>query len=201
MPHKFLNLYSLLFWGGERQILWPPGIEPPTWRRGGGDFGGWGEKNFVPTQDRTTDLGVRVFLRGEGFLGLGKKNYAATRDRTTDHYYRPLKYWPNHPYYRSQKIEKIAEKKIVRHFFHKIKILFFFEFFSENVFKTLLRGLETTKKKYWIVFRKYTFLMKIEKNRWKKSCAKFFDKFKNFDFFRVFLRKCLKNSSKGTRNN
>ena len=35
----------------------------------------------------------------------------------------------------------------------------------------------------------------------KKSCAKFFDKFKNFYFFRVFLRKCLKNSSKGTRNN
>ena len=48
--------------------------------------------------------------------------------------------------------EKIAEKKIVRNFFDKIKILFFFEFFSENVLKTLLRGRETTRKKYRIVF-------------------------------------------------
>ena len=91
MPHKFLNLYSLLFWGGKDKFCGLPGSNHRP-GGGGGDFGGWGEKNFVPTQDRTTDLGVRVFLRGEGFLGLGKKNYAATRDRTTDHYYRPLKY-------------------------------------------------------------------------------------------------------------
>ena len=35
----------------------------------------------------------------------------------------------------------------------------------------------------------------------KKSCSKFFDKLKFFYFFRVILRTCLKNSSKGTRNN
>ena len=53
-----------------------------------------------------------------------------------------------HPYYRPQKIEKSLKKKIVRNFLHKIKILFFFEFFSENVFKTRLGGQETTRKNY-----------------------------------------------------
>ena len=71
------------------------------------------------------------------------------------HYYIPLKNRPNHHYYRPQKIEKISEKKIVRNFLQKIKFLFFFEFFSENVLKTLLRGRETTRKKYRIVFEKF----------------------------------------------
>ena len=35
----------------------------------------------------------------------------------------------------------------MRNFLDKIKILFFFEFFAENVLKTLLRGSETTRKK------------------------------------------------------
>ena len=39
--------------------------------------------------------------------------------------------------------------------FYIINFLFFFEFFSENVLKTLLRGRETTRKKYRIVFEKF----------------------------------------------
>ena len=70
-------------------------------------------------------------------------------------YYRPLKNRPNHHHYRPKKIEKIAEKKIVRNFLHKIKISFFFEFFTENVLKTLLRGRETTRKNYRVVFEKF----------------------------------------------
>ena len=53
-----------------------------------------------------------------------------------------------HPQCRPQKIEKSLKKKVVRNFLHKIKILFFFEFFSENVFKTRLGGQETTRKNY-----------------------------------------------------
>ena len=141
-------------------------------------LGGGGKTNFMASRDRTTDLAEgggfwgmggekfcahpgsnhrprgSSFSQGGGIFGLGKKKYAATWDRTTDHYYRPLKNWPNHPYYRSQKIEKSLKKKIVRNFLHKI-IFFFFEFFSENVFKTLLRGRETTRKKYRIVCEKF----------------------------------------------
>ena len=69
-------------------------------------------------------------------------------------YYRPVKNWPNYHYYRPQKIEEIAEKKVVRNFLTNLIFLFFFEFFSENVLKTLLRGRETTRKKYRIVFEK-----------------------------------------------
>ena len=47
------------------------------------------------------------------------------------------------------------KKKVVRNFLTNLKILFFFEFFSENVFKTLLRGRETTRKKYRIVYEKF----------------------------------------------
>ena len=55
-----------------------------------------------------------------------------------------------------KKIEKIAEKqKVVRNFLTNLKFFIFFEFFSENVFKTLLRGRETTRKKYRIVFEKF----------------------------------------------
>ena len=47
-----------------------------------------------------------------------------------------------------KKSKKSLQKKIVQFFLQKIEILFFFEFFSENVFKTLLKGKETTRKKY-----------------------------------------------------
>ena len=79
---------------------------------------------------------------------------------------------------------KIAEKKVVRNF---LKNLFFFillEFFSENVLKILLRGRETTSKKYGIIFEKFTFFdKKSKKSLKKKSCSKFFEKFKIFYFF------------------
>ena len=39
------------------------------------------------------------------------------------------------------------------------------------------------------------------KNRQKLNCAKFFEKFKNCYFFWFFLRRCLKISSEGTKNN
>ena len=42
--------------------------------------------------------------------------------------------------------EKSMKKNIVRNFLQKIKILFVFDYFSENVLKTLLRGKETIKK-------------------------------------------------------
>ena len=50
-----------------------------------------GRKKIVATEDRTTDLGVRVFLRGGGIFVVGKKNYVATRDRTTDLHRGPKK--------------------------------------------------------------------------------------------------------------
>ena len=49
---------------------------------------------------------------------------------------------------------KKSLKKIVRNL---KKIIFFSEFFQENVLKTLLRGRETTRKNYWVVFEKNTF--------------------------------------------
>ena len=44
-------------------------------------------------------------------------------------------------------------------------------------------------------------IVQTSKKSMKKNCAKFFDKNKNFIFFRVFHRKCLKTSSKGTKTN
>merc|ERR1712055_635602 len=66
-----------------------------------------------------------------------------------------VKFLPKHHYYRPQKITKFPKKKIVRNFLTNLKIFIFFEFFSENVLKTLLRGRETNRKKYRIVFEKF----------------------------------------------
>ena len=52
------------------------------------------------------------------------------------------------PLLETSKIEEIAEKKVVRNFLTNLNFFIFFEFFSENVLKTLLRGRETTRKKY-----------------------------------------------------
>ena len=41
-----------------------------------------------------------------------------------------------------------GKNKIVRNFLKKIKFEFFVEFFTENFFQPLLRGRETTRKKY-----------------------------------------------------
>ena len=50
-------------------------------------------------------------------------------------------------------MKKLLKKKLCE-IFWQIKKFYFFEFFSENVLKTLLRGRETTRKKYRIVFEK-----------------------------------------------
>ena len=97
---------------------------------------------------------------------------------------------PKSPLLQTSKNREIDEKKIVRNFLQKIKILFFFEFFSENVLKTLLRGKETTRKKCRIVFEKcWKYLIFFERNRWKKKLFEIFYKKKCFYFFWVFLRK------------
>ena len=44
--------------------------------------------------------------------------------------------------------KKSLEKKIVRNILKKIKFLFFFEFLTKNVLKTLLGGNETVRKNY-----------------------------------------------------
>ena len=54
------------------------------------------------------------------------------------------KKWKNH-----QKIQ------IVRNFLEKIKFVFFLKILSKNVFFSLLRGRETTRKKYRVVFEIY----------------------------------------------
>ena len=54
-----------------------------------------------------------------------------------------------------QKIENFGQKiEKSRNFLKNLKLFIFFEIFSENVLKTLLRGRETTRKKYRIVFEK-----------------------------------------------
>ena len=79
-----------------------------------------------------------------------------------------------------------------------LKFLIFFDFFSENVFKSLLRGKETTRKKYQIVFEKFTFFdKKSKKSLKKKSCSKFFEKFKFFIFFKFFSENVLKTLLRG----
>ena len=65
-----------------------------------------------------------------------------------------------------------------------LKIFIFFEFFSENVLKTLIRGRETTRKKYRIVFEKLTFFEKISKKSLKKKVVRNF--LKNL-FFLIFF--------------
>ena len=89
-------------------------------------------------------------------------------------YYRSLKNRPKRPQYRPEKIEKIAGKKIVRNFLKNIKILIFFKFFKKTVLKTLLRGGETVRKNYGIVFEKISKIMFFyRKNRWKKIVRNF----------------------------
>ena len=112
-------------------------------------------------------------------------------------YYRPLKNWPNYHYYRPQKNEEIAEKKVVPNILTNLKILIFFEFSSKNVLKTLLMTRETTRKKYRIVFEKYTFLDKKLKKSAKKNCSKFFEKFNFFNFFDFFSENVFKTLVRG----
>ena len=79
-----------------------------------------------------------------------------------------------------------------------MKILIFFEFFSENVLKTLLRGRETTRKKYPIVFEKLTFFEKKTKKMLKKKVVRnFLTNLKIFIFFEFFSENVLKSLLRG----
>merc|ERR1711973_306490 len=84
-----------------------------------------------------------------------------------------------------KKSKKSLKKKVVRNFLKNLNFFIFFDFFSENVFKSFLRGKEITRKKYRIVFEKFTFFEKKMKKiaEKKKSCSKFFEKFNFFYFF------------------
>ena len=89
------------------------------------------------------------------------------------------------------------KKKFFENFSHLI-FLIFLEFFSENVLKSLLRGRETTRKKYWIIFEKLLFLIKIWKNRWKKKVVRnFLTNLISFIFFEFFSENVLKTVLRG----
>ena len=64
-------------------------------------------------------------------------------------------------------------KKKVRNFLTNFNFFIFFKIFSDNFFKSLLRGKETTRKKYRIVFEKFTFFEKISKKSLKKKVRNF----------------------------
>ena len=91
-----------------------------------------------------------------------------------------------------KKSKKSLKKKVVRNFLKKMKFDFF-EFFSENVFKTLLRVRETTRKKYRILFEKYVFLVKKSKksSKKKKVVRKNLKNLKFFIFFEIFSENVL----------
>ena len=54
----------------------------------------------------------------------------------------------------SPKFSKNGEKKVVRNILKILKFFNFFEFFTKSVLQTLLRGRETTRKKYQELFEK-----------------------------------------------
>ena len=85
--------------------------------------------------------------------------------------------------------EKSLKKKVVRNFLTNLKFFIFFEFFSEDVLKTLLRGRETTRKKYRIFFEKFEkFLKKIAKKNETSILAKFFEKKQKIRFFFKYFK-------------
>ena len=92
----------------------------------------------------------------------------------------------------------MAEKKIVRNFLKNLKFFIFFEFFSENVFESLLRGREVTRKKYRVKFEKYTFFdKKFEKIAEKKIVRNFLTDLKFFIFFEFFSENVSKTLLRG----
>ena len=71
----------------------------------------------------------------------------------------------------------------MRHFLKNLKIVIFFDFFSEDVLKTLLRGPKTIRKKYQVVFEKFANLCsKSRKKNQPPILTKFFEK-KNIPIF------------------
>ena len=87
---------------------------------------------------------------------------------------------------------KKSGKKNCAKLFDKYIFIFFFELFTENFLKGLLRRPETFRKKIidysirnWENNFTFTFFQK-------KNCWKFFEKFKNFNFFDFFTEEVLK---------
>ena len=71
----------------------------------------------------------------------------------------------------------------MRNFLKNLKIVIFFDFFAEDVLKSLLRGPKTIRKKYLVVFEKFANLC--SKSRKKKPTldfGEFFEK-KNIPIF------------------
>ena len=80
----------------------------------------------------------------------------------------------------------------------KIKFDFFFDFFSENVLETLLRGRETIRKKYRIVFEKFLKNM-LFWPKGKKIVRNFLDNFRFFKIFEIFTNDVLKSVLRGQK--
>ena len=101
------------------------------------------------------------------------------------------------------KIERITQKKTLGDFWVEKFPNFPIRKVPENVFKTLLWGPETIRKKYWVVFEiflkrifVFVFFFKEKKNVRRFLSGKFSD-FSNSES----SRKCPENSSVGTKNN
>ena len=86
---------------------------------------------------------------------------------------------------------KNREKLNCAKFFAKFKNCYFFDFFAEDVLKSLLRGPKTIRKKYLVVFEKFANLCsKSRKKNQPPILAKFFEK-KNIP---IFFREYSKNN-------
>ena len=78
--------------------------------------------------------------------------------------------------FKIEKWRKIKKNWIVRNFLKNLKIDIFFDFFAEDVLKSLLRGPKTIRKTYQVVFEKFA-------NQCLKKCEK-----TNPRFWRQFLK-------------
>ena len=89
----------------------------------------------------------------------------------------------------------------MRNFLKNLKIVIFFDFFAEDVLKSLLRGPKTIRKKYQVVFEKFANLC--SKNRKKNQppiLARVFEKSNFFEIFWDFRKKYVETHSKRIRN-
>ena len=82
----------------------------------------------------------------------------------------------------------------MRNFLKNLKIVIFFDFFAEDVLKSLLRGPKTIRKKYQVVFEKFANLCsESQKKNQPPILAKLFEK-KNIPiFFREYSKKNCRN--------
>ena len=91
--------------------------------------------------------------------------------------------------FKIEKWRKIVKNWIVRNFLKNLKIVIFFDFFAEDVLKSLLRGPKTIRKKYQVVFEKFANLCsESQKKNQPPILAKLFEK-KNIPiFFREYSK-------------